>query len=199
MLQTDMLCGDIHTPHSIFLPLAEGANRGAAAPPRVPDAREAKAQEAADMKKKVTDLSQALAVGLPVPASAAGRPFPTSPPRPGPSPQLRSGRTGGRLLRPIRISFHPLKVRIHQIAPRHSVPPRTVRRGHQVRPWASAMALNFPAPPSCSNCVSKSRLRACLITIRHRRNSRQDWCSHLRKNCPRLLRNRDRLFSVLTA
>ena len=41
------------------------------------------------MKKKVTDLSQALAVGLPVPASAAGagpppppqgRPFPTSPP-----------------------------------------------------------------------------------------------------------------------
>ena len=82
-----MLCGDIHTPHSI-LPLAEGPT-GGQPPPKGPDAREAKAQEAADMKKKVTDLSQALAVGLPVPASAAGETFPTSPPRPG--PPRRSG------------------------------------------------------------------------------------------------------------
>ena len=47
------------------------------------------------MKKKVTDLSQALAVGLPVPASAAGETF-SDVPALGRPRQLRSGRTGGR-------------------------------------------------------------------------------------------------------
>ena len=64
----------IYIPRTAFFASCGRANRGQP-PPKGPDAREAKAQEAADMKKKVTDLSQALAVGLPVPASAAGETF----------------------------------------------------------------------------------------------------------------------------
>lgn len=94
MLQTDMLCGDIHTPHSIFCLLRKG-QQGAAAP-KGPDAREAKAQEAADMKKKVTDLSQALAVGLPVPASAAGETFSDVPAPPWAVPAAPEWKNGGK-------------------------------------------------------------------------------------------------------
>ena len=65
-------------------------------PPKGPDAREAKAQEAADMKKKVTDLSQALAVGLPVPASAAGETFSDVPAPPWAVPAAPEWKNGGK-------------------------------------------------------------------------------------------------------
>ena len=55
------------------------------------------------MKKKVTDLSQALAVGLPVPASAAGGDLPTSPPCPGRPRSSPGVEERGRLPGPIRI------------------------------------------------------------------------------------------------
>lgn len=44
--------------------------------------------------KKITDLSQALAVGLPVPASAAGETFSDVPAPPWAVPSSGSGRTG---------------------------------------------------------------------------------------------------------
>ncbi len=50
-----------------------------------------------------------------------GRPFPTSPPALG-RPRSSGGRTGGRLLRPIRISFHPFESAYSTRLPRHSVP-----------------------------------------------------------------------------
>ncbi len=184
MLQTRYAVWGYTYPAQHFLPLAEGPT-GGSRPPKGPDAEKAKAQEAADMKKKVTNLPGA-GRGLACPGQRRqGRPFPTSPPRPGPSPQLRSGRTGGRLLIPIRISFHPFESAYSTRLPPgivfHSYCPQRT----QVRPWASAMALNFPAPPSCSNCVSKSRLRACLnLPYDTGETGRQDWCSHLRKNCP---------------
>ena len=52
----------IYIPRTAFFASCGRASRGQP-PPKGPDAREAKAQEAADMKKKVTDLSQALAAG----------------------------------------------------------------------------------------------------------------------------------------
>ncbi|MFQ7453976.1 MAG: hypothetical protein ACLRNQ_24235 [Flavonifractor plautii] len=61
------------------------------------------------MKKKVTDLSQALAVGLPVPASAAGETFSDVPAPPWAVPAAPEWKNGGRSLRPIRISFHPFE------------------------------------------------------------------------------------------
>lgn len=82
-------------PAQHFLPLAEGPT-GGSPPPKGPDAREAKAQEAADMKKKVTDLSQALAVGLPVPASAAGETFSDVPAPPWAVPAAPEWKNGGK-------------------------------------------------------------------------------------------------------
>ena len=50
----------------------------------------------ADMKKKVTDLSQALAVGLPVPASAAGETFSDVPAPPWAVPAAPEWKNGGK-------------------------------------------------------------------------------------------------------
>lgn len=49
-----------------------------------------------DMKKKVTDLSQALAVGLPVPASAAGETFSDVPAPPWAVPAAPEWKNGGK-------------------------------------------------------------------------------------------------------
>lgn len=134
MLQTDMLCGDIHTPHSIFCLLRKGQQ--GQPPPKGPDAREAKAQEAADMKKKVTDLSQALAVGLPVPASAAGETF-SDVPALG-RPRSSGVEERGEAAPSDPYSFHPFESAYSTRLPPgivfHSYCPQRT----QVRPWASA-------------------------------------------------------------
>ena len=70
------------------------------------------------MKKKVTDLSQALAVGLPVPASAAGETFSDVPAPPWAVPRS-SGveeRGEGCSVRSVSRST-PLKVRIQPDCP----------------------------------------------------------------------------------
>ena len=85
----------IYRPRTAFFASCGRANRGQP-PPKGPDAREAKAQEAADMKKKVTDLSQALAVGLPVPASAAGETFSDVPAPPWAVPAAPEWKNGGK-------------------------------------------------------------------------------------------------------
>ena len=69
------------------------------------------------MKKKVTDLSQALAVGLPAPASAAGETFSDVPAPPWAVPAAPGGRTGeGCSVRSVSRST-PLKVRIQPDCP----------------------------------------------------------------------------------
>ena len=68
------------------------------------------------MKKKVTDLSQALAVGLPVPASAAGETF-SDVPAPGrPRSSGVEERGEGCSVRSVSRST-PLKVRIQPDCP----------------------------------------------------------------------------------
>ena len=70
------------------------------------------------MKKKVTDLSQALAVGLPVPASAAGETFSDVPAPPWAVPAAPEGKNGGEgcSVRSVSRST-PLKVRIQPDCP----------------------------------------------------------------------------------
>ena len=75
------------------------------------------------MKKKVTDLSQALAVGLPVPASAAGETFSDVPAPPWAVPAAPEWKNGGKAAPSAPYLVPPLRQCVfNQIAPRHSVP-----------------------------------------------------------------------------
>ena len=95
MLQFDVLCGDIILRQAFFLTSCRRAC-GGQPPPKGPDASESKAQEAADIKKKGTDLAQARAVGLPVPASAAGETFSDVPAPPWAVPAAPEWKNGGK-------------------------------------------------------------------------------------------------------